>query len=88
MLEQVVKVINRAGVHARPSSVIASATQRFKASIHFTQGSNTINAKSILGIITLGATYNSEIKITCEGEDEKEALETLVHIFETKFEEE
>ena len=87
MIERVVKVINRAGIHARPASMLVGMTKDFKSSIHFEQGQNRINAKSILGIITLGAVYNSEIKIIAEGEDEQEAVERLLRLFESKFEE-
>jgi phosphocarrier protein len=88
MTEKTVTIINRAGIHARPASIIVEKTKLFKSSIHFEQGSNRINAKSILGIITLGAAYNSQIKITAEGGDEKEAVEALAALFESKFEEE
>lgn len=87
MVEKVVRVINRAGIHARPASMLVALTKDFKSAIYFEQGKNRINAKSILGIITLGAEYNSEIKIIAEGEDEQEALERLLHLFESKFEE-
>jgi len=87
MIEQLVTVSNRAGVHSRPSAIIAEATQHFSCDIAFSQGSNTINAKSVLGIITLGAVYKSQIKITCDGADEEDAMKTLVRLFETKFEE-
>ena len=88
MVEQTVVVKNRAGVHARPSALIVENTQGFKCSINFVQGARVINAKSILGVMTLGATYNSEITISCDGPDEKEALERIVSLFEKKFEEE
>ncbi|MDR3301594.1 MAG: HPr family phosphocarrier protein [Spirochaetaceae bacterium] len=88
MYEKIVTVINRSGVHARPSSVLVQKTKDFKSSIYFQCGDNTINAKSILGIITLGATYGSKIKIIAEGEDEEAAVNALAHLFESKFEEE
>jgi phosphocarrier protein len=88
MVEKVIKVVNRAGIHARPASLLVGLTKDFKSSIHFEQGQNRINAKSILGIITLGAVYNSEIKIIAEGEDEQEAVDRLSRLFESKFEEE
>lgn len=88
MTEKIVTIINRAGIHARPASIIVAKTQAFKSSIHFEQGTNRINAKSILGIITLGAAYNSKIKIIVNGEDEVEAVEALANLFESKFEEE
>ncbi|MDR0551429.1 MAG: HPr family phosphocarrier protein [Spirochaetaceae bacterium] len=88
MVERVVKIINRAGIHARPASAIVQKTKNFKASVYFEDGSRKIDAKSILSIITLGAAYGKEIKITAEGEDEQYALDTIAHLFETKFEEE
>jgi phosphocarrier protein len=88
MVEELVKVVNRAGIHARPASLIVELTKDFKSSIYFEQGSNRINAKSVLGIITLGAVYNSEIRITAEGPDEREAVDRLICLFNSKFEEE
>jgi len=88
MIERTIKVINRAGIHARPSSLIVEKTKDFKSSVYFEQGDNRIDAKSILGIITLGAVYNSEIKIIADGEDETEAVERLARLFASKFEEE
>ncbi|MDR2522036.1 MAG: HPr family phosphocarrier protein [Spirochaetaceae bacterium] len=88
MVEKTVTIINRAGIHARPASVIVEKTKDFKSSIYFEHAGQTINAKSILGIITLGAAYGSEIKISATGEDEQQAVDTLARLFETKFEEE
>ncbi|GMO46368.1 MAG: HPr family phosphocarrier protein [Termitinemataceae bacterium] len=87
MIEKIVTVINRAGIHARPSSLLVEATISFKSNIYFEQGSNKINAKSILGIITLGAPYKSQIKITADGPDEQEAIDCLTKLFESRFQE-
>jgi len=88
MTEKIVKVINRAGIHARPSALLVQTTKNFTSSIFFEKNSDRINAKSIMGIITLGAGYGAEVKIIADGEDEKEAIEALVKLFESKFEEE
>jgi phosphocarrier protein len=88
MVERIVTVVNRAGIHARPASLLVSVTKDFKSNVYFEQGANRINAKSILGIITLGAVYGSEIKVIAEGEDENEAVERLARVFASKFEEE
>jgi phosphocarrier protein len=88
MKEKLIKVINRAGIHARPSAILVQATKNFKSNIFIEKDAYRINAKSIMGIITLGAGYGSELKIITEGEDEDEALEVLVKLFESKFEEE
>ena len=88
MTEQMVTVSNRAGIHARPAAVIVQAAKDFKANIYFEKSNNRINAKSIMGILTLAAAYKTELKIFAEGEDEKQAIETIVRLFESKFEEE
>jgi len=88
MTERIVRVSNRAGVHARPSALLVQTTKNFKSSIYMEKGVNRINGKSIMGIITLGASYGTDIKIIAEGEDEEAAVETIVKLFESKFEEE
>ena len=81
------KIINRAGIHARPAAVLVQAVKDFKANIYLEKGQDKINAKSIMGILTLAAAYGTELKIIAEGEDEKAAVESLVRLFESKFEE-
>jgi len=88
MIEQMVTISNRAGIHARPAAVLVQTAKDFKSNIYFEKGNNRINAKSIMGILTLAAAYRAEIKIIAEGEDEKEAVEAIVRLFKSKFEEE
>ena len=88
MTEQKVTISNRAGIHARPAAILVGAAKNFKSTIHIEKGNFKINAKSILGIMTMAAAYGTELKIIAQGEDEKEAVETLVRLFESKFEEE
>ncbi|MDR1389892.1 MAG: HPr family phosphocarrier protein [Treponema sp.] len=88
MYEKTVKVINRAGIHARPAALIVQEAKDFNCEIFLERNDDRINGKSIMGIITLGAAYGSEIKLIAEGPDEQNAVETIAHLFETKFEEE
>ncbi|MCL2267465.1 MAG: HPr family phosphocarrier protein [Treponema sp.] len=88
MIERAIKVINRAGIHARPSALLVQTTKNFNSNVFIQKGSDQINAKSIMGIITLGASYGTELKIIAEGDDEEAAIEALVKLFESKFEEE
>jgi phosphocarrier protein len=88
MTEQIVKITNRAGVHARPAAVLVQAAKDFKANIYLEKGRNRINAKSIMGILTLAATYGTELRLIADGEDEQAAVETIAQLFESKFEEE
>jgi phosphocarrier protein len=88
MEEKKVKVMNRAGIHARPSALLVQTTKNFKSNIFIVKGNDRINAKSIMGIMTLGAAYGTELKIVAEGEDEVAAVDAVVKLFESKFEEE
>jgi phosphocarrier protein len=88
MTEKNVTVINRAGIHARPSAILVQTTKNFKSNIYMEKNNDRINAKSIMGIITLGASYGTELKVIAEGEDEKAAVDAIARLFESKFEEE
>jgi phosphocarrier protein len=88
MKEQTVIISNRAGVHARPAALLVQTTKNYNCSIYLEKGRDKINAKSIMGVITLGAAFGTEIKISAEGEDEEAAVNALVRLFNSKFEEE
>jgi phosphocarrier protein len=88
MTEQEIIISNRAGIHARPAALLVQTASKFKSDITLEKENNSINAKSIMGIITLGAAYNTKLKVTASGEDEAEAVAAIVQLFERKFEEE
>lgn len=85
MIEQTITVTNRAGVHARPSAMIVQSIKDFKSNVYFEKDNDRINAKSIMGVLTLGAAYGTKLKIVAEGDDEAQALEKVVKLFESKF---
>ena len=87
MIEKIVTVKNRAGVHARPAAIIAQTSNKFASDVFMTKDGMEINAKSIMGVITMAAAYNSTITIRVEGSDEEDAMNTLYDLFESKFEE-
>ncbi|MGB4587330.1 MAG: HPr family phosphocarrier protein [Rectinemataceae bacterium] len=88
MVELETTIKNRAGIHARPSALIAQTAVKFSSRIFLEKNGNRINAKSIMGIITLAASFGSRIKITAEGTDEQEATEAIKALFESGFNEE
>lgn len=88
MVEQTTVIKNRAGIHARPAAMIVQVAGKFKSRIFLEKGEDRINAKSIMGIITLGAGYDTSLKVIAEGEDEAEAAEALVRLIDKRFEEE
>ena len=88
MTRRMVTITNRAGIHARPAAMLVQTANRFASDIYMEKDSERINGKSIMGIITLGATYQSQISIIAEGTDEQQAVDALAALFEKKFEEE
>jgi phosphocarrier protein len=87
MTEQKVTVTNRAGIHARPAALIVQKIKNYRCSVYISRGNEKINAKSIMGVITLVASYGTELTISAEGEDEAMAVQALVSLFQSKFEE-
>jgi phosphocarrier protein len=88
MIETTVKVQNRAGIHARPSALLVKEIMKYKSEVYFEKDDERINAKSIMGLLTLGASYGTEIKVIAEGEDEQAAVDAVKKLFDSKFEEE
>ena len=88
MTEREITIKNRAGIHARPAALIVQTAGQYDSDIYFKKESEEISAKSIMGIITLGAGYNSVLKIVADGPDEEEAVDALASLFENRFEEE
>ena len=87
MTEKIITVSNRAGIHARPAALIAQTANKFTSEVTLEKGTISVNAKSIMGIITMAAGYNSTLTLKTDGADEIEAAETIVRLFESKFEE-
>ncbi len=80
-----VKIKNDLGIHTRPATAIVKLLQNFRAKVAFTYKKDTINARSIMGILMLAAQKNCFITITAEGEDAKEVVQALASAFEKKF---
>ncbi len=81
-------VSNKAGIHARPANLIAKTAQKFDSKITLSNREIEANAKSIMGVITLGATKGTKLILKISGDDERLAEEEIRDIFEKKFFEE
>lgn len=79
MINQVT-VENGSGLHARPASILVSEASKFDCDIFVEFNGNRVNAKSILGLMSLGIGKGSEISIITEGVDEETALSTLCEL--------
>lgn len=87
MVTRELTVYNRAGIHARPAASIVKLANKYKSELYLERDTMKINGKSIMGIITLGATHQSTILMTCEGPDEEQMAEAMQALFENRFEE-
>ncbi len=87
-MENIVKILNEQGLHARPASIFVKTASKFKSNVSIVHGSGTANAKSIINIMSLGLKKGEEIKIVTEGVDEKEAMDALLLLVANKFGEE
>ena len=88
MPKKIVTIKNELGLHARPARLLVQTAEGFKSEIFFHKDGDKVNAKSILGVLTLAAERGSTITIEANGEDALEALEALAAQFDSKFGEE
>lgn len=88
MIEIEVTVQSRAGIHARPAALITQTANKYKCDISLCRENLCVNAKSIMGVITMAAGYNTKLKLVANGEDEAEAAKAIEALFNSKFEEE
>lgn len=84
MIKEKVILQNETGLHARPASELAKLALTFDCNINLYANGKRANAKSILGIMSLGIKENTEIEIECEGKDESKAMENILEIFNNK----
>jgi phosphocarrier protein len=80
-----VTIPNKKGLHARASAKIAEAAARFKATITISKDGQSVDARSVMGLMMLGAPMGTVIEISAEGPDAEEAVTALVALVEVKF---
>lgn len=85
MVQESVKVSNRLGMHARPAAMFVSHASKFKSEVFIQKQGLKVNGKSIMGVMMLAAEMGSELIISAEGEDEKEAVRVLVELVKSGF---
>lgn len=85
MVKETVNVTNPTGLHARPASMFVQAAGSFKAKITVYKDGQGINAKSIMGVMSASICQGTSIVIEADGEDEGQALQTLVDLVHSEF---
>lgn len=85
MYSQETIVNNQVGLHARPATFFIQKANEFKSSIWVEREERKVNAKSLLGVLSLGIVKGTPIKLEADGVDEKEAVEALVKLISSDF---
>lgn len=83
MVSQKVTIKNPTGLHLRPAGILCKESLQFKSRITFQFGDTTANAKSVLSVLGACVQSGDAIELICEGEDEEQALRTLVNAIES-----
>jgi phosphocarrier protein len=79
------KVTNQVGLHARPATYFIQKANEFKSSIWVEKDERRVNAKSLLGVLSLGIVGDTEIKIIADGSDETTAADALYNLITSGF---
>ncbi len=88
MIQKTVEIVNKLGLHARAAAKLSHLANNFNSDVFLIYNNDRINAKSLLGILTLAASVGNEITLEASGDDEKKAIEELSDLFARKFDEE
>ncbi|MBE2280706.1 MAG: HPr family phosphocarrier protein [Ignavibacteriaceae bacterium] len=87
MVRQTVRIVNKAGLHTRPAAMLVKIASKFKSEFFIEKDGYSINGKSIIGVMSIGAPYDSEIILQFEGVDEEEMAEAIYTVIARGFEE-
>ncbi len=87
MTQREVSIKNRAGLHTRPAASLVKLAAKFKAEFFIEKDGIEINGKSIIGVMTLAAEQGSKLLLRFSGEDEAQACEAIVDLFDRGFDE-
>jgi len=86
-VERTMKIVNTEGLHARPSGSVVALASEYESELRIRCGERTVNGRSILELITLGATCGSELHVSAEGPDAEELVGALERLVEAGFSE-
>jgi len=85
MITQKAKIVNKLGLHARPSAMLVSAAGKFKSHVFISKNDLRVNGKSIMGVMMLAAEMGSQLLLEVEGPDEQEAMAAVLSVIESGF---
>lgn len=79
------EIKNRLGLHLRAASTLAQMVAKFKSQVTIVKGKNEVSAKSVTGLMMLGAAQGAKLKLRVEGEDAPDAMKAIKKLFDDKF---
>jgi phosphocarrier protein HPr len=85
MIEKTVTIINKAGMHTRPASMLVKIAAKYKSDFYIIKDGFQINGKSIIGVMSLAAEHGSQVKLKFDGPDEAKAANEITKFFEDGF---
>ena len=85
MIEKQVTIVNKLGLHARAASKLVTLASNFASDVRFSKNGQTINGKSIMGVMMLAASQGTTLAMTVDGEDEREAAARLERLIRERF---
>lgn len=80
-----IRIMHRSGLNARPAALFVQISSKFDSRIWVEIGQKKVNAKSIMGIMSLGIVLDDEITIIAQGDDEEEAIKALIQLIDSNF---
>lgn len=88
MLTKTTKIKNKIGLHARPAAIFVRTCSKYRSDIFVEKDGRKVNAKSIMGIMSLGVAPGEELKIIVDGIDEEAAMKDILDLVENRLDEE
>ena len=85
MVREKVKIVNEAGLHARPAAALVKLASKYDADFFIHMYGYRVNGKSILGVMTLAAEQGAELELAVDGEDEQEAADAIIELINSGF---
>jgi phosphocarrier protein len=84
-LQQILKITNKRGLHARAAAKLAQVASEFEAEVNVSRAGQTVSARSIMGLMMLGAAIGYDVELEASGSDAKYAMQAMIELIEGKF---
>lgn len=84
-LSEEMVIVNSLGMHLRPAQRVVQIVLKFSCDVHISKDGHHVNAKSIMGLLTLAAARGARLEVICNGEDAQEAIDAVRELVESGF---